>query len=1028
MPLAERAHFGQHKNAKALYDAITLYYIVTRLPDSLSTNRDLLALDHTDLTLDLLEKHLLVAETSRVAVGTSRGTPCTPFFEGCSPSPLVPPIASATAVDFLCAEEVGAASSPSGRRRNNKGKGGQGGGGGSARGGGGVGGGGGGGGGGSGSRGGSGGVGGGGGGGGGGRSGSGGDGNRGSSGGGGGSSGGGCRGAVPRGGSGGDQRQQQQCPSENPSPQQLREWFAQRGASGGSVRCPYVIRMGDRAGQTCGKPHTLHRYFSRLNDTWRAEFGDKAERPCWAELLRSGVAIFALDFDAILAAMYALSISAERDCYLCVPPDPGIEAAALGASESALPGTAPAEALHTFTLDSSASRTTLTPLSARVPVTLADPSRGPVLARSSTVLPCPGFTSGSLSGIHLPHSLRTCKGEVLDVLIPRIRAVRLQLRERLREDLPDLRLHSDRGGEFSSNLLRDFCRGEGILKTFTRPASPQQNGIAERRIGLVMEPLAPCLLAGDLAYTRLTGKVGDASMFWVWGSRAFVRDMSTDKLSACAIPFVFLGYPPDAPGWQFYHPTWRRVISSQDVTLDKSVPFYRLFPFRSTPPPPPPLFLAPGPPSVDPLPSQGPAPSALSQVDPPIGVVPVEVASDSSAARGAASGGAASGGAGSGGVEPGGAEPAGVEPGGAEREGVEPGGADSESAESRCAEPWGTASSGGPTGASPRQSPLPEPVSLQQLREWFAQPTRLQSGAVGAGDSSAGYTGAKNVGTTRLGGAGVIGGAGGIGGAAAVGPGGACTKGTGAAGTGSVGGTGAGGSGDIELAELELEPLKLLAQELEALALVALEVEELELETVGLLTVEMEVQELGVLCLAVLVPEALCGRDLTSFPYFSCFLVSSSASLTPPLLCPPPDQSQLPLQLASPVPAPSPYTEQTGGLTECCEPESRPASPVRAVRNGRRVPHTRPPPLPGTHAMALRPSSIPLRVPLPPPPKSSLPAVLDPESDLAPATSPTISHLLATVVTDPSFEYTTASALVPELVDFAAACRHSSCC
>ncbi|CAI7753548.1 unnamed protein product, partial [Closterium sp. NIES-53] len=54
--------------------------------------------------------------------------------------------------------------------------------------------------------------------------------------------------------------------------------------------------------------------------------------------------------------------------------------------------------------------------------------------------------------------LRT-KGEVPDVLIPWIRAVRLQLRERFREDLPVLRLHSDRDGEFSSDLLRDFCRG-----------------------------------------------------------------------------------------------------------------------------------------------------------------------------------------------------------------------------------------------------------------------------------------------------------------------------------------------------------------------------------------------------------------------------------------------------------------------------------------------------------------------------------------------------------------------------------------
>ncbi|CAI7871397.1 unnamed protein product, partial [Closterium sp. NIES-53] len=86
---------------------------------------------------------------------------------------------------------------------------------------------------------------------------------------------------------------------------------------------------------------------------------------------------------------------------------------------------------------------------------------------------------------------------------------------------------------------------------------------------------------------RWTGKVGDASMFRVWGSRAFVRDTSADKLSSCAVPCVFLGFPPDAPGWQFYHPTSRRILSSQDVTFDESVSYYRLFPYRTAPLPPP---------------------------------------------------------------------------------------------------------------------------------------------------------------------------------------------------------------------------------------------------------------------------------------------------------------------------------------------------------------------------------------------------------------------------------------------------------
>ncbi|CAI7777205.1 unnamed protein product, partial [Closterium sp. NIES-53] len=134
---------------------------------------------------------------------------------------------------------------------------------------------------------------------------------------------------------------------------QLREWYDQCGASQSSARCPYIIRTGARAGQTCGTiRHTQTHYFSCLSDTSRAEFRATAKLPWWLELLRQGVDIFALSYDTILTTMYALTIGTEGDCSLCVLPDPGIETAALGASESALPDTTLAEALHTFTLDS----------------------------------------------------------------------------------------------------------------------------------------------------------------------------------------------------------------------------------------------------------------------------------------------------------------------------------------------------------------------------------------------------------------------------------------------------------------------------------------------------------------------------------------------------------------------------------------------------------------------------------------------------------------------------------------------------
>ncbi|CAI7813708.1 unnamed protein product [Closterium sp. NIES-53] len=73
--------------------------------------------------------------------------------------------------------------------------------------------------------------------------------------------------------------------------------------------------------------------------------------------------------------------------------------------------------------------------------------------------------------------------------------------------------------------------------------------------------------------------------------------------------------------------------------------------------------------------------------------------------------------------------------------------------------------------------------------------------------------------------------------------------------------------------------------------------------------------------------------------------------------------------------------------------------------------------------MALRPSSVPLRVPLPSPPVSFLADGSNPESDLVRAASPIVTRLLATIVTDPSLESATAFALVAELVDIAAACH-----
>ncbi|CAI7923624.1 unnamed protein product [Closterium sp. NIES-53] len=437
LPTTERAHFSQYKSAQTLYDAVvarysspataalsrlflpylfpdltafptvadlithlhnsdtrfraalpaefcaknpppmylTLYYVVTRLPDSLRVVRDhFLSVCPTTLTVDLLKERLLAAEQSIVAVGASRGDPRTPIFEGRSVLRL--PLAGAAAlagargaevlvgvagalevvveavegvgvvVGVVAEVEVSAAAVEAAAAV-----------------------------------------------------------------------------AVEEGAAAAVVAEAEEGVEAAEAVVELVEALhcgvapvvASASSSSAVVRPPPPSSFGSvevlAPAPTFSVPAT-------------ALFPDATEIPRWGDLSRVGVAIFDLDYDAILAAMYALSTSDEGDCYLCVPPDPGIEAAALGAGEtaalgasesaapgageSALSGTASAQVLHTFTLDSGASCsffrdcTTLTPLSRPIAVSLADPSGGPVLASFSTVLPCPAAPSGSLSGLYLP--------------------------------------------------------------------------------------------------------------------------------------------------------------------------------------------------------------------------------------------------------------------------------------------------------------------------------------------------------------------------------------------------------------------------------------------------------------------------------------------------------------------------------------------------------------------------------------------------------------------------------------------------
>ncbi|CAI7815069.1 unnamed protein product [Closterium sp. NIES-54] len=75
-----------------------------------------------------------------------------------------------------------------------------------------------------------------------------------------------------------------------------------------------------------------------------------------------------------------------------------------------------------------------------------------------------------------------------------------------------------------------------------------------------------------------TGSWGVAADYRVYGSLAHVRAPGANKLSPRTRACIFLGFPLDTSGWQFYDQVTCQFFSSQDVTFDKSPHPLRVLP------------------------------------------------------------------------------------------------------------------------------------------------------------------------------------------------------------------------------------------------------------------------------------------------------------------------------------------------------------------------------------------------------------------------------------------------------------------
>ena len=159
------------------------------------------------------------------------------------------------------------------------------------------------------------------------------------------------------------------------------------------------------------------------------------------------------------------------------------------------------------------------------------------------------------------------------------------------------KLRSDRGGEYLSQEFLDYLKECGIVSQLTPPATPQWNGVSERRNRTLLDMVRSMMSQTDLPnsfwghaletaafilnrvpsksvrktpYEIWTGKCPSMSFMKIWGCEAYVRRQVSDKLGPKSEKCIFVGYPKLTKGYYFYKPTEHKVfVARTGVFLEK---------------------------------------------------------------------------------------------------------------------------------------------------------------------------------------------------------------------------------------------------------------------------------------------------------------------------------------------------------------------------------------------------------------------------------------------------------------------------
>ena len=158
-------------------------------------------------------------------------------------------------------------------------------------------------------------------------------------------------------------------------------------------------------------------------------------------------------------------------------------------------------------------------------------------------------------------------------------------------------IHSDNGGEYRSNKIKDYCIQYGIQQRFTVPNNPEMNGIAERMNRTLIEMVRAMLKDSGLekhfwgealnyaTYVRnhcLTSALKhivpieawdslkpSISHLQIFGSTVYAQlsNPKRSKLDDKATKCIFLGFEPNTQGYRLLLSGTTRIAVSRDVTF-----------------------------------------------------------------------------------------------------------------------------------------------------------------------------------------------------------------------------------------------------------------------------------------------------------------------------------------------------------------------------------------------------------------------------------------------------------------------------